>query len=137
MKVLSEGHVFELTQLGGGTQNLTFVKRSSGAICYEEEWAGVQVQEVLRALISRTKYLQSVLPCVETKDAIEHLRMALFMYEVRAWRRKQEKLNRKKGIHDDSDRPRTWRDNPFGDVPFSEFEIELLPTGTDGHILLS
>lgn len=136
MKVIDTGHIYDLTQLGGGTQRLTFVKRSGDAINYEEEWPGVQTQEVIRALIDRTKYLNNILPCVETMDALQDLRMALFMYEVRAWRRKQEKINRKKPAHDDSDRPRAWRENPFEDVPFNEHEIELRPIGADGHILV-
>lgn len=136
MKILDTGHVYELTQLGGGTQTLTFVKRSDGAVQYDKEWPGVQTQEVLRALIDRTKYLDSILPCAETKDAIQHLRMTLFMYEVRAWWRKQEKVNRKDPQHDDEARPRPWRKEPFEDVPFTEYEIELRPIGKDGHILV-
>jgi hypothetical protein len=136
MKTLDKGHVYELSQLGGGTQTLTFVKRSGGAVQYEKEWPGVQTQEVLRALIERTKYLYWILPCVETADAIQYLRMALFMYEVRAWRRKQAELNRKEGVHDDSERAHGSRENPFGDVPFNEFEIESRPVGKDGHILV-
>lgn len=136
MKTLDKGHVYELNQLGGGAQALTFVKRSGGAVCYEKEWPGVQTQEVLRALIERTKYLDTILPCIETKDAMQYLRMALFMYEVRAWRRKQEKLNREEGSHDDSVRPRGWRENSFDDVPFNEYEIERRPVGKDGHILV-
>lgn len=136
MKILDPGHIFEMQQLGGGTQTITFVKRSGGAISYEDEWPGVQVQEVLRVLIARTKYLHSILPCTESLDAICYLRMTLFMYEVRAWRRKQESLNRREGAHDDTARSRSWREEPFDDVPFSEFEIELLPTGEDGHIVI-
>jgi hypothetical protein len=136
MEVVDKGHVYDLNQLGGGTQRLTFIKRSGGAVHYETEWAGLQTQEVLRVLIDRTKYLNQILPCVETEDAIHYLRMALFMYEVRAWRRKQEKVNRKEGEHDDSLHPKNWREVPFSDVPFDEHEIELRPTGEDGHILL-
>lgn len=136
MKEIDRGHIYELTQLGGGTQTLTFVKRSGGAITYPEEWPGVQTQEVIRALIARTKYLDEVLPCVETKDALWHLRMILFMYEVRAYRRKQESVNREQPAHDDTERPRPWRDDPFADVPFNEQDIEMRPIGPDGHIVL-
>lgn len=136
MKIIDPGHIYELQQLGGGTQKLTFVKRSGGTISYDQEWVGVQVQEVLRALIDRTKYLNDVLPCVETQDALHNLRMALFEFEARAWRRKQEKVNRKKPAHDDSVRPKSWHESPFDDVPFNEHEIELRPVGDDGHIIL-
>lgn len=136
MHVIDSGHVYELEQLGGGTQKLTFVKRSGGAIRYGEEWPGVQTQEVLRALIDRTNYLDGVLPCVETRDALWYLRMALFMYEVRAYRRKKEAVNRKSPKHDDTMRPKEWHTHPFDDVPFDENGIELHPVGPDGHIVL-
>lgn len=137
MEIIDPGHIYDLRQLGSNdTQRLTFVKRSGGAVKYEKEWAGVQTQEVLRALIDRTKYLNEVLPCVESQDAIQYLRMALFMYEVRAWRRKQEEINRKNPPHDDSVRPKPWNQTPFDDVPFDEFEIELRPVGEDGHIIV-
>jgi hypothetical protein len=137
MKIVDDGHVYDLWQLGSDDpQRLTFIKRSGGAIQYEEEWAGVQTQEVIRALIDRSEYLNSIIPCVETDDAIWHLRMALFMYEARAHRRKIEALNRKQPEHDDSVSPKAWREQPFSDVPFNEHEIELRPIGEDGHIIL-
>jgi len=136
MKIRVPGHVYDLDQLGGGIQQLRFVRRSGGAITYSEEWPGLQTQEVLRALIDRTKYLNEILPCVETQDALEYLRLALFMYEARAWRRKHEGINRGYPPHDDSERPRPWRENQFGDVPFNEQNIELRPVGPDGHIIL-
>lgn len=135
MEVIDPGHIYALAGLGGGDQTLTFIKRSGGAIEYDEEWPGLQTQEVLRALIDRTQYLDAVLPCKETEDAVYHLRMALFMYELRAWRRKQEEVNREAPEHDDTERPRPWREFPF-EAPFSEHEIELRPTGPDGHIIL-
>jgi hypothetical protein len=136
MIILDDGHLYDLTQLGGGTQQLRFVKRSGGAVRYKEEWPGVQSQEVLRALINRNKFLNQILPCKETEDALYHLRMVIFLYEVRAWRRKQSELNRKDPAHDDSARPRSWRENPFDDVPFNEHEIEFRLVGEDGHILI-
>lgn len=137
MKIIDPGHVYDLWQLGSeAPQRLTHVKRSGGAVTYSEEWPGVQTQEVLRAEIDRCKYLNSIIDCVETLDAIWHLRMALFMFEVRAWRRKQEGLNRQQPEHDDTAHARPWRDPPYADVPFTEFEIELRPIGPDGHILV-
>jgi len=136
MKAIDPGHTYELTELGGGTQKIQFIKRSGDAVQYDHEHPGLQVQEVLRMLIDRTKYLNAILPCVETDEALQHLRMALFMYEVRAYRRKQEEVNRKQPSHDDTVRPKSWTDNPYADVPFNEFEIENRPIGKDGHILL-
>lgn len=134
MKVLDPGHVYLLEGLGGNDQTLTFIKRSGGAIQYEKEWPGLQTQEVLRALIDRSKYLNGIIPCTETEDAVYHMRMALYFYELRAWRRKQEAVNRKAPEHDDSGRGRPWRELPH-EAPFNEYEIELKPVGPDGHIL--
>lgn len=53
----------------------------------------------------------------------------------RAYRRKQEKLNRRLGAHDDTARSHSWREQPH-DVPFNEQDIELRPVGEDGHIII-
>lgn len=136
MVIVDPGHVYLLRQLGEGHQEIRFVKRSGGAIKYSEEWDGLQAQEVLRALIDRTEYLNEVIPCTESQDAVYHMRMALFMYETRAYRRKRDKKNRRRGAHDDTARPKGWRPKPFADVPFGEEDIEKRPIGEDGHILI-
>lgn len=134
MRVVDDGHIYDLKELEGGWQRITFIKRSSGSIQYDEEWPGLQTQEVLRALIDRTKYLYAVRPCDETADAIHFLRMALYSYELRAWLRKSCDVNRKGDDHE-SRRIRTWRREYVGGVPFTEFETEILVTGRDGHVL--
>ena len=137
MLVIDPGHKYELRQLGTiHPTYLTFVKRSGGAIQYDTEYPGLQVQEVLRALIDRSIYLNEIIPCAETTSAIYHLRMALFEYEARAFRRKKEALNRKQPEHDDTERPRLWRLNPYADIPFNEYQIEKRPIVGDGHIVL-
>lgn len=136
MKTCIPGHIYDLDQLGGGTQRLVFVRRSGGAVQYDQEWSGLQTQEVLRALIDRTKYLYRILPCGETANALHHLRCALFEYEVRAWRRKREVANRTSAKHDDTERPRPWREYSYNDIPFNEEDIELRPVGSDGHIII-
>ncbi len=136
MKTVDEGHIYELDQLGTDeTVQLKFIKRSGKDIKHDDEWPGLQTQEVLRALVDRTQYLNDLIPCTESQDAVYYLRMALFCYEVRAYRRKQEKVNRQDGDHDDLERPKPWWENPYQDVPFNEFEIELKETDTDGHII--
>lgn len=134
MKIIDPGHVYSLSTLGGDDVIITFVKRSGGAVTYQQEWPGLQSQEVIRALIDRTQYLDNVLECYESKDAIYHLRMALYSYELRAWRRKQEAVNKQAPEHDDTHRPKPWREFPH-EAPFNEYEIELLPVGLDGHVL--
>lgn len=137
MKIIDDGHVYSLKQLGTDDEvEIKFVKRSGGAVQYDKEWAGLQTQEVIRALIYRTQYLDNIIECNESKAAIYHLRSALFEYEARAYRRKKEALNRKMPEHDDTQRPKEWHNNPYSDVPFNEHDIELLPIGDDGHIIV-
>ena len=113
--------------------------------------------DVAEVLVDRSQYLNAIIPCVETGDAIQWLvgcqhwlqgddrnfkesrdcvRHALWSYEARAYRRKVEGLNRKRPEHDDTERPRAWRPLICEDVPFTEENIELRPIGIDGHIVL-
>ena len=88
MKVIDPGHLFELCAIDGGDpQTLQFVKRFRGP----SNHGGVQNQEVLRALISRTLSLQEEKPSPLTEQAIHHMRMALVLHEARALIRKVEK----------------------------------------------
>lgn len=140
--VLDPGHGYVLydqplnNEIRGGAQELHFLKRSGRIIKHDSENAGLLSQTVLRVLIDRTKYLNELLPCDETSNALYHLRMALFMYEARAYRRKQEKVNRQDLEHDDTARAKPWHDHVYPDVPFGPDGIELLPIGEDGHILI-
>ena len=128
MEVIDPGHVYKLWQLGSeDSVTLTFVKRSGGAIQYDEEWPGLQTQEVIRSLIERTEYLNSILPCAETDATLWHLRSALYEYEVRAYRRKKEKVNREKPSHNDEIEPKAWREHVYSDIPFTEHLIEQFP----------
>lgn len=137
MKVVDPGHIYQMSQLGNdNTQTIRFVKRSGGTIKYDVEWPGLQTQEVIRVLIDRTQHLASILPCVESHDATYYLRMALWCYEARAYRRKQEEVNRKQPEHDDSVTPKPHRYLIAEDVPFNEHGIELVPTDENGHIIL-
>lgn len=129
MKVIENGHVYYLEHLEArGHELLTFIRRNSAAITHESEHPGTNTQEVLRALIDRTEFLDHVIPSVETRDAAWHLRMALFCYEARAWRRKQAKQNKTAEVNEYEDR--------YKDVPFNEQDIEGRPYGHDGHIIL-
>lgn len=134
MKVIDPGHIYECNQLGGGTQIITFVKRSSDAVTYDTNWAGLQTQEVLRALIDRTKFVNSILPCNETQEALYRLRLAFYWYEVRAYRRKQAKMNRTALAHDDESLYK--RGEYPKDIPFTEVDIEFYEVGDDGHIII-
>jgi len=135
MRMVDDGHVYDLEQLGTEDKHrLTFIKRSGGAVSYDQEWPGLQTQEVLRALIDRTLYLHDILPCAETLDAVYHMRMALYNYELRAWRRKTVDVNRKDGEHDDEPNLNAHR-TMDQDCPFPVEHIETFPIGADGHIM--
>ena len=105
---------------------------------HDSEHAGTNSQSVIRILIDRTKYLDSLVPCVENADTLHHLRMALVCYEGRAYRRKLDKVNRGTTEHE-SFRERD-RDLPFDDLGFKNSDdrsgIENLPVGDDGHIII-
>lgn len=140
VEVVDQGHIYTCVRMKQGIHTIRFVKRSGGAITYQEEWSGTQTQEVLRAIIDRTKYLinWSSKPWIVEKELEEillNLKNVLFLYEVRAYRRKQEKVNRKEGIHDDSIRPKAWKPNVFDDIPFTVEDIESFPINEDGHII--
>lgn len=122
-ELLDKGHVWLLW----GTQRLVFVKRSGGAIQYEKEWPGVQTQEVFRVLIDY---------CCKWPELQELYRHALFEYEVRAWRRKQEGVNREKPTHLDDERPRPWRNLTYNDAPFDYVDIEKYKVANDGHLIV-
>lgn len=130
MEIVEFGHKYLLPHLESeGHETLTFIRRTSEAIDYgDAEHPGTNTQEVIRALIDRTLYLNEVLPAVETLDAVYYLRMALFCYEARAYRRKQEGINKGSEVNDYVER--------YKDIPFNEQDIELKPTGKDGHIIL-
>ncbi len=142
IKIIDPGHIYKIRQSEDNCLTITFVKRSGGAIRYRKEWSGVQTQEVLRVLIDATKYLQCIMCGISEEKvhnaemAAQFLREALFRYEARAWRRKQEKLNRRNGTHNDAEHGRVWRTYPYSDVPFNSESIELRPSGEDGHILV-
>jgi hypothetical protein len=87
MKVIEPGHIYELEHLDGeGTQRLTFVNREHGT-----EHEGTQTQEVIRALIDRTRHCDNCLRWEGNDKIIHHLRMALVLHEARALERKTEK----------------------------------------------
>lgn len=97
MRVIDEGHIFMLSELDGGDeQALTFVKRvgtgypgNSGA-----PYAGITTQEVLRALISRAKYVSHQADTLgdtdsvtDNQEVIRLLQEAMLVLEIRADRR--------------------------------------------------
>lgn len=93
MQVIDPGHHYELATLDGGfPQQLVFVKRHS----VEEPWRypgnyeshpGTTLQNVMRALLERLRYLQGQIWAPENALIIGGLRLSLWLLEFRAARR--------------------------------------------------
>lgn len=132
MKILDPGHVYELEWLDGdpksfqerdsdqqpleefGAQNqLIFVKREGDNYPGNVgSHPGTNLQEVLRALIDRVKYLHNQVPDIRNPLVLDHLRLTMFFLEARAAERHGRQLPH-----------------------FKMNEIELQPTCIDcGHI---
>lgn len=87
MKVLDPGHQYYLDVLDsmGPGMVLTFVKREGENYPGNSgRHPGTTIQEVLRALIDRVKYLDNQIPHVRNSDTLRSLRRAIFDLEVRA-----------------------------------------------------
>ena len=88
MNVIDPGHEYLLDSLDGGEPvPLTFVKREGrhypGNI---GNHPGTTMQEVLRALIDRARYVNGQIKCAETEAAIGLMEAALLLFELRAAR---------------------------------------------------
>ena len=90
MKVVEKGHVYDLAskhdEKQGDGNTLVFVNLEKG-----REHNGTTTQEVLRALIDRTRHCNNCLPHPNNERIVYHLRMALVLHEARALERKTEK----------------------------------------------
>ena len=100
MTVIDPGHDYYLDLLDGGIgrlaqTRLTFVKREGpGYPGNVGSHPGVNLQEVLRALIDRVKYLDRQIACSENRAVLLNLRAALHFLEVRAARRHNRPIPR-------------------------------------------
>jgi len=89
MRIIDPGHCFALIRLdGGGEEMLTFVKREGdGYPGNVGHHTGTTSQEVMRALISRAKYVEGQIPHKANGAVIYHLRAAIRALERRAYER--------------------------------------------------
>lgn len=94
MKVIDEGHSFELNCLDGDiVQRLIHVKREGpGYPGNIGSYPGTTMQEVLRAELNRARYVNMQTPCAETEGVINCLQQALLLLEIRAKRVKGKLL---------------------------------------------
>jgi len=88
MKIVEPGHVYELDTLDGDGKPivLTFVNREAGC-----EHEGTQTQEVMRALIDRTKHCDNCRRWSYNDKILYHMRMVIALHEARALERGAEK----------------------------------------------
>lgn len=87
MKVLKQGHVYEVDHLDGDNKsNIRFVDRGHG-----KDTEGTTCQELLRVLIDRVQFLNREVHWEGNAEIIQHLRLALILFEMRALYRKVEK----------------------------------------------
>jgi hypothetical protein len=95
MKAIDPGHHYVLDTLDGyAPQHLIFVKRVGEKYPGNVgEHLGTTTQEVLRALIERSRYVNAQTPCDETTLVIGLLQSALYLLEVRAARQHERALN--------------------------------------------
>lgn len=86
MRVIDPGHKYALTRLDGhGEELLTFVKREGqGYPGNVGHHPGTNIQEVVRTLIDRLKYVDKQIPHWRNSAAISHLRECLVHLEFRA-----------------------------------------------------
>lgn len=110
MRVIEDGHIFMLRELDGGDEQvLKFVKRVGEGYPGNcgEPYPGTTTQEVLRALIARTKYVQGqastlgdIDSVTDNQEIIRLLQQAILVLELRADRRagRQEKTLSPEGI---------------------------------------
>lgn len=89
MRVTDPGHRYLLDALDGdAVQELTFVKREGPKYPGNRgHHSGTTSQEVLRALIERSIYVNRQESCAETEAVTELLKAALYLLEVRAARK--------------------------------------------------
>lgn len=84
MLIIDPGHRYELESVDeGGSQMLQFIQKEErdGELVTIEN--GTTTEDVLAALIDRTKFLDEKVPSAENKVAIEHLEAALRALEAR------------------------------------------------------
>lgn len=87
MRIIDKGHTYALRVLDGVEEVvLTFVKRVGKKFPGNDgaPYSGTTNQEVLRALIDRTKYVDNQMHDSRNHMAIDYMRKSLFLFEQRA-----------------------------------------------------
>lgn len=102
MKVLEKGHVYLLENKALSSAMIADVDAGGRAMTPEnkivfvnqqpgQEHGGTLTQEVIRALLDRTRHCANCMPHPNNERIVYHLRMALVLHEARALERMVEK----------------------------------------------
>lgn len=92
MKILDDGHLYELADLrGNGTQIISFYKDASINGSHRD---GCSLQEVIRVLIDRILFLDNQKQAPENSEIVTHARHMIRLLEARAARISVEKGER-------------------------------------------
>lgn len=95
MQIKEAGHVYELAIRNDVTLESDIIEAPNLLVFVNKERGkghpGTTTQEVIRALIDRTRYCNNCLPHPNNERIVHHLRMALVLHEGRALERKTEK----------------------------------------------
>ncbi len=90
METIDPGHQYLLTYFDGPPEVqggvLTFVKRNDPPDKYPGNttaYPGTQIQEVLRALVSRVQYVNNQVPCEQTSKVEDYLLRSIWLLEER------------------------------------------------------
>lgn len=104
MKIIEEGHVYELDNLETGSQYISFIKKDINGDSTDRDPSnlitvhdGTTNEQVLTMMIDRMNYLQSKMPCRENALVITKLEEALMWLNSRTNRRIAEN---KEGTHE-------------------------------------
>jgi autotransporter adhesin len=77
MKIIKEGHQYELANMEAGTQTISFIEKQAGENNQLTTVSdGTTNEEVLAVLIDRLNYLQAKAPCRENALVITKLEEA-------------------------------------------------------------
>jgi hypothetical protein len=109
MRVVQPGHIYKLDNKNKGTQELVFFKDVPEKS--EDNHDGILTQEVLRAVVDRVLYMNSIVPSEYNIKIVDHLRDVLILFETRAAERRLRKCFDETGMH-----------------------VEQLPTHESGHV---
>jgi hypothetical protein len=94
----NDAHLYELDNVGGGTQRLQFISKIPKADNPKELATavnGTTNEEVISALIDRLEYLNAKFPCRENSLAITKLQEANFWLSARTADRKHRNVEGK------------------------------------------